>query len=98
MASVKVLWRNQFAEDATWEAEEDVKARYLKLFTPNDVDTEGNNPCLIQFQSLVSMFMCLSSYILTLMPVLCKYNFDRSPCLGCFPHLNLHSRTNEGIL
>ncbi|WMV25416.1 hypothetical protein MTR67_018801 [Solanum verrucosum] len=25
VASVKVLWRNQFVEEATWEAEEDMK-------------------------------------------------------------------------
>ncbi|WMV42486.1 hypothetical protein MTR67_035871 [Solanum verrucosum] len=25
IASIKVLWRNQFVEEATWEAEEDMK-------------------------------------------------------------------------
>ncbi|WMV33953.1 hypothetical protein MTR67_027338 [Solanum verrucosum] len=28
VASVKVLWRNHFVEEATWEAEEDMKNRY----------------------------------------------------------------------
>ncbi|WMV45565.1 hypothetical protein MTR67_038950 [Solanum verrucosum] len=32
VASVKVLWRNQFVEEATWEAEEDIKKRYPHLF------------------------------------------------------------------
>ncbi|WMV32509.1 hypothetical protein MTR67_025894 [Solanum verrucosum] len=32
VASVKVLWRNQFVEEATWEAEEDMKKRYPFLF------------------------------------------------------------------
>ncbi|KAH0776452.1 hypothetical protein KY290_007863 [Solanum tuberosum] len=32
VASVKVLWRNQFVEEATWEAEEDMKKRYSYLF------------------------------------------------------------------
>ncbi|WMV31865.1 hypothetical protein MTR67_025250 [Solanum verrucosum] len=32
VASVKVLWRNQFVEGATWEAEEDMKKRYPYLF------------------------------------------------------------------
>ncbi|WMV47004.1 hypothetical protein MTR67_040389 [Solanum verrucosum] len=32
VASVKVLWRNQFVEEATWEAEEDIKTRYPHLF------------------------------------------------------------------
>ncbi|WMV40259.1 hypothetical protein MTR67_033644 [Solanum verrucosum] len=32
VASVKVLWRNQFVGEATWEAEEDMKKRYPHLF------------------------------------------------------------------
>ncbi|WMV57729.1 hypothetical protein MTR67_051114, partial [Solanum verrucosum] len=32
VASVKVLWRNQFVEETTWEAEEDMKKRYPRLF------------------------------------------------------------------
>ena len=34
-ASVKVLWRNQYVESATWEAEEDMKKRYPNLFPTN---------------------------------------------------------------
>ncbi|WMV22944.1 hypothetical protein MTR67_016329 [Solanum verrucosum] len=37
VASVKVLWRNQFVEEATWEAEEDMKKKYLHHF-----DSGGN--------------------------------------------------------
>ncbi|XP_070056503.1 uncharacterized protein [Nicotiana tomentosiformis] len=32
IASVKVLWRNQEVEKATWEAEEDIKKKYPHLF------------------------------------------------------------------
>ncbi|XP_059310961.1 uncharacterized protein LOC132062404 [Lycium ferocissimum] len=32
VASVNVLWRNHNTEEATWEAEEDMKKRYLHLF------------------------------------------------------------------
>ncbi|XP_070023052.1 uncharacterized protein [Nicotiana sylvestris] len=32
IASVKVLWRNQQVEEATWEAEEEMKKKYLYLF------------------------------------------------------------------
>ena len=32
VASVKVLWRNQFVEEMTWEAEKDMKKRYPHLF------------------------------------------------------------------
>ena len=34
VASVKVLWRSQKVEEATWEAEEDMKSRYPHLFHP----------------------------------------------------------------
>ena len=33
VASVKVLWRNQKVESATWEAEDDMKKRYPHLFS-----------------------------------------------------------------
>ncbi|WMV10188.1 hypothetical protein MTR67_003573 [Solanum verrucosum] len=36
-ASVKVLWRNQFVEEATWEAEEDMNRRYPHLFEFGEV-------------------------------------------------------------
>ena len=32
VASVKVLWRNQFVEEVTWEAKEVMKKRYPHLF------------------------------------------------------------------
>lgn len=32
VALVKVLWRNQFVEEATWKAEEDMETRYPHLF------------------------------------------------------------------
>ncbi|TMW85767.1 hypothetical protein EJD97_022560, partial [Solanum chilense] len=32
VASVKVLWRNQFVEESTWEAEEDMNKRHPHLF------------------------------------------------------------------
>ncbi|WMV30789.1 hypothetical protein MTR67_024174 [Solanum verrucosum] len=37
VASIKVLWRNQFVEEATWEAEEDMKKRYPHLFESREV-------------------------------------------------------------
>ncbi|WMV24139.1 hypothetical protein MTR67_017524 [Solanum verrucosum] len=37
VASVKVLWRNQFVEGATWEAEEEMKRRYPHLFESEGV-------------------------------------------------------------
>ena len=33
MASIKVLWRNQKSEEATWEAKEDMKSKYPHLFS-----------------------------------------------------------------
>ncbi|TMW80450.1 hypothetical protein EJD97_019932 [Solanum chilense] len=32
VASVKVIWRNQFVEEATWEDQEDMKKIYPHLF------------------------------------------------------------------
>ena len=32
VASINVLWRNHLVESATWEAEADIKSRYLHLF------------------------------------------------------------------
>ena len=37
-ASIKVLWRSQSVEGATWEAEATMKAKYLHLF-PSDSST-----------------------------------------------------------
>ncbi|KAH0738137.1 hypothetical protein KY290_036842 [Solanum tuberosum] len=41
VASVKVLWRNQFVEEATWEAEEDMKKRYQHLFESGEVPDQA---------------------------------------------------------
>ncbi|KAH0729411.1 hypothetical protein KY289_000599 [Solanum tuberosum] len=43
VASVKVLWRNQFVEEATWEAEEDIKKRYPYLFESGGIVDQGTN-------------------------------------------------------
>ncbi|WMV41348.1 hypothetical protein MTR67_034733 [Solanum verrucosum] len=41
VASVKVLWRNQFVEEATWEAEEDMKKKYPHLFGSDESADQG---------------------------------------------------------
>ncbi|WMV58156.1 hypothetical protein MTR67_051541 [Solanum verrucosum] len=47
VALVKVLWRNQFVEEAaTWEAEEDMKKRYPHLFETGEVPDQGTNSIL----------------------------------------------------
>ncbi|WMV29664.1 hypothetical protein MTR67_023049, partial [Solanum verrucosum] len=46
VASVKVLWRNQFVEEATWEAEEDMKKRYQHLFETGENPDQGTNSLL----------------------------------------------------
>ncbi|WMV42083.1 hypothetical protein MTR67_035468 [Solanum verrucosum] len=46
LASVKVLWRNQFVEEATWEAEEDMKKRYPHLFEIGEISDQGTNSLL----------------------------------------------------
>ncbi|WMV33258.1 hypothetical protein MTR67_026643 [Solanum verrucosum] len=37
VALVKVLWRNQFVEEATWEVKEDMKKRYAHLFPLEEI-------------------------------------------------------------
>ncbi|WMV09639.1 hypothetical protein MTR67_003024 [Solanum verrucosum] len=46
VVSVKVLWRNQFVEEATWEAEEDIKKRNGHLFEPRNIPHQGTNSLL----------------------------------------------------
>ncbi|WMV19137.1 hypothetical protein MTR67_012522 [Solanum verrucosum] len=43
VASVKGLGRNQFVEEATWEAEEDMKKIYPHLFESRDTVYQGTN-------------------------------------------------------
>ncbi|KAK4712909.1 hypothetical protein R3W88_018816 [Solanum pinnatisectum] len=46
VASVKVLWRNQFVEEDTWDAEEDMKKRYPHLFKYGENADQGTNSLL----------------------------------------------------
>ncbi|KAK4731576.1 hypothetical protein R3W88_024564 [Solanum pinnatisectum] len=46
VASIKVLWRNQFDEEATWDAEEDMKKRYPHLFELREIPDQGTNSLL----------------------------------------------------
>ena len=36
IASVKVIWRHHYIEEATWEAEDEIRCRYLHLFDSAD--------------------------------------------------------------
>ncbi|WMV33577.1 hypothetical protein MTR67_026962, partial [Solanum verrucosum] len=46
VASVKVIWRNQFVEESTWEAKEDMKKRYPHLFESGEIPNQGTNSFL----------------------------------------------------
>ena len=46
VASLNVLWRNRFIEEATWEAEEDMKKRYQHLFECGENVYQGTNSLL----------------------------------------------------
>ncbi|WMV37909.1 hypothetical protein MTR67_031294 [Solanum verrucosum] len=41
VASIKVHWINKFVEEATWEAEKDMKKRYPNLFEPREILVQG---------------------------------------------------------
>ncbi|KAK4720757.1 hypothetical protein R3W88_010990 [Solanum pinnatisectum] len=43
VALVKILWRNQFVEEATWETEKDMKKRYPHLFESGENADQGTN-------------------------------------------------------
>ncbi|WMV24126.1 hypothetical protein MTR67_017511 [Solanum verrucosum] len=47
VASVKVLWRNQFVEEATWEVEEYMKKRHPQLFESGENADQGTNLFLV---------------------------------------------------
>ncbi|XP_009766246.1 uncharacterized protein [Nicotiana sylvestris] len=55
IASVKVHWRNQKVEEATWEAEEDMKSRYPHLFEEQKENVEVYQ-LAVQFQSQYLQF------------------------------------------
>ena len=42
IASVKVLWRNQQAEEITWEAEDIMRSRYPYLFKAEEEIQHAN--------------------------------------------------------
>ncbi|WMV59041.1 hypothetical protein MTR67_052426 [Solanum verrucosum] len=52
VASVKVLWRNQFVKEATWEAEEGMKKRYPHLFESEETADQGSKLNLVSFTLL----------------------------------------------
>ncbi|KAH0669343.1 hypothetical protein KY285_023504 [Solanum tuberosum] len=59
VASVKVLWRNQFVEEATWEAEEDMKKRYPHLFESKESAEQGTNFLLSTLYIMSEHVVCL---------------------------------------
>ena len=46
VTSLKVLWRNQFAEKVTWEGEEDMKKRYPHSFETMENADQGTSSLL----------------------------------------------------
>ncbi|WMV08493.1 hypothetical protein MTR67_001878 [Solanum verrucosum] len=44
VASVKLLWGNQFVEEDTWESTEDMKNRYPHLFEPEEIPDKAVHP------------------------------------------------------
>ncbi|WMV08091.1 hypothetical protein MTR67_001476 [Solanum verrucosum] len=46
VASVKVFWRNQFVGKTTWEAQEDMKKKYLHLFESEESVDQSTNSLL----------------------------------------------------
>ncbi|WMV42308.1 hypothetical protein MTR67_035693 [Solanum verrucosum] len=57
IAPVKIRSRNQFVEEATWEAEEDMKKRYPYLFESGGNADQGTNFLLSALYIVVSMLL-----------------------------------------
>ncbi|WMV49316.1 hypothetical protein MTR67_042701 [Solanum verrucosum] len=55
VASVKVLWRSQSVDGATWEAEAAMKAKYTHVFPFDSIPTLGNSSSSV-FQSFMRKF------------------------------------------
>ncbi|WMV25130.1 hypothetical protein MTR67_018515 [Solanum verrucosum] len=49
VATVKVLWRNHFVEEATWEAEEVMMKRYPHLFETGEISNQSTNSVISTF-------------------------------------------------
>ncbi|WMV09413.1 hypothetical protein MTR67_002798 [Solanum verrucosum] len=49
VAYVKVLWRNQFVKEATWETKEDMKKRHPYLFESGENAHQSTNSLLSTF-------------------------------------------------
>ncbi|WMV08496.1 hypothetical protein MTR67_001881 [Solanum verrucosum] len=61
LASVKVLWRNQFVEEDTWESKEYIKNRYPNLFDPEEIRDQGKTNVLADVASRLSM--CSTAHV-----------------------------------
>ena len=46
VSSVKVLWRNQFVDEAIWESDENIKKRYSHLFESRENAYQGTTSFL----------------------------------------------------
>ena len=60
VASAKVLWRNQFVEEETWEDQEDMKEKYPHLF-----EFVENANQYIKFCSYHLTRLCISMLLLS---------------------------------
>lgn len=59
VVTVKVLWRNQFVEEATYDAEEDMKKRYPHLFESGENAYQGTNFLLSTIEIMGKHVVCL---------------------------------------
>lgn len=59
VSSVKVLWRNQFVKETTWEAEEDMKKIYPHLFEFGENEDQGTR---LSYQKFIRL--CVSMLLL----------------------------------
>ncbi|KAF3624372.1 hypothetical protein FXO37_31381 [Capsicum annuum] len=100
---VKVLWRNQSIEGATWEAEVDIRTKYPHLFSVNLDSVQGTNLLKIFFS--LSCSVSAAPYVHVSRAFINQFNHAFHPSdiyiqyvssIHQFPQLNqFHSGTND---
>ncbi|XP_049348533.1 uncharacterized protein LOC125813085 [Solanum verrucosum] len=83
VASVKVLWRTKFVKQAIWEAEEDMKKRYLHLLSSELVPVQG------------MIFFLIHHYAFHIMPPRKAYARNANACkANTVPPVPYHEVSN----
>ena len=88
IASVKVLWRNQYVESATWDAEEDMKKRYPHLIPTNQAQGEISNSLPKWSNSMLRVILSFACAFMILKVVMMLVSCFKMSFKGCMSLLH----------